>query len=287
MKLKKPFVGIFAFLIVLFTMPLGHAAMIIMEKTLGHEYVYHAAVALGFIGLILLIWGVILKNENKATFLGLFGGLFIWTGWIEFAYVYYANRYGVEPLIVDGETVTKPEYLIMPSSVGFWAILMLYYFMGTKSACSFFNWFQKKLKLSEIVEFKSVKRNTAITTLMEFVALLWTFYLVLLFVYDDNFLGDKHIGTYIIAFGFLFWSLYLFNKLIKISKMAYAIRYSIPTVIIFWTFVEILGRWNVFTEIWVKPYEYWLELLITAIVFIALVLVSVLEKRKKKAISTK
>ena len=34
-KTKKPsFIGFAAFMIVLFTMPLGHAAMIIMEKTL-------------------------------------------------------------------------------------------------------------------------------------------------------------------------------------------------------------------------------------------------------------
>ena len=37
MYIKKPFVGILAFVIVLLTMPLGHAAMIIMEKTFGRE----------------------------------------------------------------------------------------------------------------------------------------------------------------------------------------------------------------------------------------------------------
>lgn len=38
-KTKKPsFIGFAAFMIVLFTMPLGHAAMIIMEKTLGETY---------------------------------------------------------------------------------------------------------------------------------------------------------------------------------------------------------------------------------------------------------
>ena len=37
-KTKKPsFIGFAAFMIVLFTTPLGHAAMIIMEKTLGES----------------------------------------------------------------------------------------------------------------------------------------------------------------------------------------------------------------------------------------------------------
>ncbi len=280
MKIKKPFIGILAFLIVLFTMPLGHAAMIIMEKSFGHAYIYHAAILVGFIGLSLLVWGVISANETKATFLGLFGGLFIWTGWIEFAFVYYANRYGVEPLMVNGEVVTKPEYLIMPSSVGFWAILMIYYFLGSRTGCRFFNWLQNKLKIKRIMEFKPAKRNVAMTTLMELTALLWTFYLVLLFVYDDNFIGDRHAVSYIVAFGSLLWSLFLFVKLIRITKMAYAIRYAIPTVIIFWTFIEILGRWDVFKEIWVEPSKYWLEMLITAIVFIVLLFITAFEKRK-------
>ena len=209
-KFKKPFVGIVAFLIVLFTMPLGHAAMILMEKGFGHNYIYQAALILGLLGLFLLIWGVVTQKENKATFLGLFGGLFIWTGWIEFAFVYYAHRFGVEPLIVNGEIVTKPEYLILPSSIGFWAIFMIYYFFGTKTGCVFFNWFQQKLKINSITELKPAKRNTAMSVFLELILLLWTFYLVLLFAYDSNFFGDKHIATYIIAFGSLLWSLYLF-----------------------------------------------------------------------------
>ena len=78
--MKKPLIGILAFLIVLLTMPLGHAAMIIMEKSFGHEYIYHAALFLGLIGFSLIVWGIILNEETKSTFLGLFGGLFIWTG---------------------------------------------------------------------------------------------------------------------------------------------------------------------------------------------------------------
>ena len=140
---EKPFIGILAFIIVLFTMPLGHAAMIIMEKSFGHQYIYHAAVILGIVGFGLVVWGTIINKETKSTFLGLFGGLFIWTGGVEFAYVYYANRYQVAPLMENGEIVTKPEYLILPSSIGFWAILMMFYFLGSKSGCKFFNWFQQ------------------------------------------------------------------------------------------------------------------------------------------------
>ena len=281
MKITKPFIGILAFFIVLFTMPLGHAAMILMEKGFGHDYIYHAALILGFIGLLLLIWGVVSSNENKATFLGLFAGLFIWTGWIEFAYVYYANRFGVEPLIVNGEIVTKPEYLIMPSSVGFWAIFMIFYLFSSKSGCKFFNWIQQKLNIGKAVSLRPSIHNSAMTTLMELIALLWTFYLVLLFLYDTNFFGDRHPLTYIIAFGSLLWSGYLFIRLLKIKKVGYAIRYAIPTVIIFWNFIEILGRWDVLKEIWVEPAKYRVEIITILIVFILLLSIAVFERKKR------
>ena len=70
--------------------------------------------------------------------------------------------------------------------------------------------------------------------------------------------GDRHPLTYFVAFGSLFWSAFLFLKLIKIKKFDYAIRYAIPTVIIFWNFVEVTGRWDMFKEIWVHPFEHWI-----------------------------
>lgn len=283
MKLKPPFTGILSFILVLLTMPLGHAAMILMEKFCGEQYVILAAFLLGFAGLILLIWGILSAKENRATFLGLFAGLLIWTGWIEFAFVYYAHRFGVEPLMVNGEVVTKPEYLIMPSSIGFWAILMIYYFFGKRTGCPFFTWLQKTLRLSGKKDLRPAVRSMALTTFMEMSALLWTFYLVLLLLYDDHFFGDRHVVTYIVAFSSLLWSLFLFLRLIRIKKLAYAIRYAIPTVIIFWNFIEILGRWDFFKEIWVEPQQYWLEMLIILAVFVTLILLTMMEKRSRRS----
>jgi hypothetical protein len=280
---KKPLTGILAFVIVLLTMPLGHAAMILMENFLSEKQVLLAAVFLGILGLVLLLLGILTRKETRATFLGLFAGLLIWTGWIEFAYVYFADRFGVEPLVVNGEVVTKPEYLILPSSIGFWAILMIYYFLGTRTGCHFFRWLQKVFRLSRKPEIQPSTRNVALTTFMELTALLWTFYLLLLFLYDQRFFGDRHVVTRIVAFGSLLWSLYLFIRLLRINRLAYAIRYAIPTVIIFWNFVEILGRWDVLKEIWIEPLHYWSEMLFTLLVFVLLIVISVFERRTRKA----
>ena len=281
MKVTKPFIGILAFLIVLFTMPLGHAAMIIMENLFGHEYVFLAAFILGIIGVILLIFGVKNKNEAKATFYGIFSGLLIWTGWIEFIFVYIAQKYNVSPLIENGEVVTKPEYLIMPSSIGFLAVLILYYLFNGRTQCKFFTWWQKlfKIKRTTIVG-ANKEKSFALSSVMEIILILWTFYMVLLISYDKTILGDRHPVTYIVAFGSLLWSLYLFLKLIKIKKLGYALRYSIPTVIIFWTFVEILGRWDVFKEIWIEPGKYWIEMSSILFVFALLFGISLFERKK-------
>lgn len=268
MKIKKPFIGIIAFIAVLFTMPLGHALMIVMEKVFGDHYVFQVALYMGLVGLALLIWGMMTPKKTTATFLGLFSGLLVWTGWVEFTFVYYAKRFQVAPLIEDGQVVTKPEYLIMPSSIGFWIVIMLYYFFGSKTGCTFFTWFQKRLKIINPKQLKPSSHNIALTTFMELNMILWTFYLLLLFVYDKEFIGDKSIVAHIVAYVSLFWSFYLFSKLIKKNNMGYAIRYAIPTVIIFWNFVEILGRWNVFKEIWVHPFEYMVEMLIFVLVVI-------------------
>ncbi|MCK4287692.1 MAG: hypothetical protein KAW86_00680 [Bacteroidales bacterium] len=276
---KKPFVGIIAFLIVLFTMPIGHAAMILMEKIFGEEHVFTAAAILGLIGVILLIIGLKKRTETAGTFYGLFAGLFLWTGWVEFSFVFFARHLAVPPLIENGEIVTKPEYLILPSSVGLLLIVLLYFLFNNKTQCIFFRWLQRNLKMKFINRKKAEKdRPFAIITALEIMMILWFFYIVLLLVYDNRIFGDYHPATYIVCFGSLLWSIYLFIKLIRITKLAYAIRYAIPTVIIFWNVVEILGRWNFFREIWIEPTKYALEMSLILAVFVLLILISVFRK---------
>jgi hypothetical protein len=272
MKITTPLTGITAFMIVLLTMPLGHAAVILLQSALGKDQVFLAGLLLGFIGMALVLGGMRVSRDLTATFLGLFGGLFVWAGWIEIGLQYHAAQLGVEPMIRNGEVVTKPEYLLMPSSVGFFAAIMLYYLFGVRTGCRFFLWFQRFMRIEKSIESVRISRNTAMVTFMEFIVLLWGFYLLLLFAYDVQFAGDRHPVIYFIAFGSLLWSVLLFANLLKIVRLDYAVRYAIPTVVIFWNFIEILGRWNVFTEIWIEPSDYWLEIALMGVVLVILTL---------------
>ncbi|MDO4722535.1 hypothetical protein [Porphyromonas circumdentaria] len=280
--------GVWAFLIVLFSMPLGHALMILCEHLFGDNQLFIAAFLMGFIGLIITLIGFYVKRTGQQTLLGFIGGLLFWTGWIEFGYVYIARRYGIEPLMENGEIVTKPEYLLMPSSIGFWAMTMLGYLFNSRTGCTFLNWIQRRVVRREgLHTFTPSLQNKSIITFMELNILLWTFYLLLLFVYDNAFLGDRHPITYIVAFGSLVWALYLFVRLIRIKEIGAAIRYAIPTVIIFWNFVEILGRWDLFKEIWVHPLDYVLEMGLMLLSFVVLIVILYFSDKKRKNHPTK
>ncbi|PCH68446.1 MAG: hypothetical protein COC06_09615 [Bacteroidales bacterium] len=274
-----------SFFMVLFTMPLGHALMIVMEKFMSPVTLHYSAFAMGAVGLVMVIIGVVAQGDTKQTLLGFFGGLLFWTGWVEFLFMYYAHRYGVQPEIVNGEVVTKPEYLILPATFGLWAMVMTLYMFSIKTGCQFINWWQKVLfkEKKNIIVARPMTRHTSIVTFMELNMLLWTCYLLLMFCYDNNFLGDHHPVTFIIGIGCFIGSGFMLKKQFKISSWGANIRFSIATVIIFWTPVEILGRINFFSEIWTEPMKHGTEMIIILVIFVLLAIYLWYIGSKKKA----
>lgn len=128
----------------------------------------------------------------------------------------------------------------------------------------------------------SVKiNNYSMTTALETIVIIWFFYILLLFVYDQNILGEKHPITYIVCFGSLIWSIILMKKLLRFNNYAKALRYAIPTTVIFWNAIEIFGRWNLFREIWVEPNEFIIESIILILSFIGLFIYSFFEKKAR------
>ncbi len=276
--------AIISFVMVLFIMPLGHALMIIMEKTMSTEAVHCSAFAMGAVGVLMVIIGVFVKGDTKQTLWGLFGGLLFWTGWVEFLFQYYAHRWGVQPEIENGEVVTKPEYLILPATFGLWMMVMMLYVFSTRNGCNFINWWQRVLfrgRKSEIAA-RPMTRHTSIVTFMELNMILWTSYLALMFCYDKNFLGDHHPVTFLVGVGCLIGSVFMFRKQLRIPSWGANIRMSIATVIVFWTPVEILGRMNFFNEIWVEPEKYRTQMITILVAFVLVLAYIIIAARKKK-----
>ena len=158
-----------SFLLVLFSMPLGHALMILMERLMSPSAMHYAGFLMGLAGLFLVIVGVFAKGDTRQTLWGLFGGLLFWTGWVEFLFLYYARRYGVQPEIENDVIVTKPEYLIMPASFGMWMMVMTMYVFSTKNGCDFITWIQKVCFRSrrKVIAAQPMTRHTSIITFME------------------------------------------------------------------------------------------------------------------------
>ena len=308
-----------AFLLVLFTMPLGHALMRVMEDTMTVTALHYSAFAMGAVGLAIAVWGVFVKGDVKQTMMGLFGGLLFWTGWVEFLFGYFAWRFGVHydlvgsgivqttteyvngigvshDMLINGVNIqdmtaaelkalrgSRPEYLIMPASFGFWVMFIVLYVFGSKTGCHALNWLQKVFfggKRDEIVP-NNMSHHTAITVFEELNVMMWTCYLLLMFVYDPVFLGDHHPVTLIIAVGCLIGSIFMFRYELKLGGWGPNIRMAISTVVVFWTFVEVFARNKILTEFWVSPLQYIPEMVSILVCFLALGVFIVLKSTRR------
>ena len=297
-----------SFFLVLFTMPLGHALMKVMETTMTASVLHYSAFAMGAVGLAMVIAGVFVKGDTKQTLWGLFGGLLFWTGWVEFLFAYYAARYGVHYDLVGSGIVTttteylngigishqtlingvdikdipvaelkamtgsRPEYLIMPATFGIWMMFMVIYIFNTRTGCHAYNWLQKVFfrdKRDEIVP-RSMSHHASITTFLELNVMMWTLYLALMFMYDPVFLGDSHPVTLIVAVGCLVGSVFMFRYQLNLGAWGANIRMAVSTVIIFWTFIEVFARNNLLSEFWVDPMNHKVEMFTILACFLAL-----------------
>jgi hypothetical protein len=287
---RPPWVGLLAFMIVLITQALGHTVMIVMEEVWpGEHYIYESAFAMGLFGAALLLIGMRSEKEVAATWLGFWAGTFLWTGWVEFAFVWSGDFLNVPDLMdpsMPGEIATKAEYLVMMSSVGVLGATLVYFMLNRDTKCNFFLWIQRHGKLKTGKPTKGLKRNFAAITALETIYVIWFFYLVLLFLYNEDIAGEKSTAAYVFFFLNTIWAVYLFQRLMKFWKVTTAIRYGIPTAIIAWNTVELMGRWNLFVSIWEKPQDYALEMtLFTVAIIIAAVLAVRTPAHKKSELS--
>ena len=144
---RPPWIGLLAFVIVFVVQALGHTVMIVMEDVWpGPDYIYQSAFAMGAVGAVLLFLGMRNPREVAATWYGFWAGTLLWTGWIEFAFVWSANYLGVPDLMdpqIAGAIATKAEYLVMMSSIGVMGATLAYFLLNKETKCNFFLWFQR------------------------------------------------------------------------------------------------------------------------------------------------
>ncbi len=238
--------GIKAFLTILFLMPLGHAAMALMNKHLPGSWLYAGAWALFLAGFLLIVLTRFIKSAGWQSFLGAFSGVFMWTGVVEYGFIYGAEQLGVGEL--NG---SKGEYRLLTHTWSLVLLLSIYLLFHESVRCNFFVWLRRKLKLLRGPAVHGKVENYGPRTAFEMISVLWFFYVVMLLLYDENIFGVHHPATYLFLLLSLAGSVWLLYRLVRIADMGHALRYAIPTVIIFWNAIEILIKWKIFSEPWI------------------------------------
>lgn len=272
--------------VTLVAMPLTHIlARALKDGTSGVEQFY-AGMGMGAVGLLMVIVGVFVKGDARQTLLGLFGGMFYWMGAIDFLFMYYANRFGTQAQFdpVTGEIVSRPEYLLLPATFGFWAMTMMLYLFCTRNGCNFLNWWQRLFfgKHKKEIAARPMTRHTSIVAFMEVVTMLWTCYLLLMFCYDERFIGDHSPVTLLVGMGGFIGSLFMFARLLRYPAWGMSLRYGYATVIIFWIGVEVFDRIHVLEGLWAAPLEHTDQLMVIGLSVLATVACLLYNKYHKK-----
>lgn len=272
--------------VTLVAMPLTHIlARALKDGTSGVEQFY-AGMGMGAVGLLMVIVGVFVKGDAKQTLLGLFGGMFYWMGAVDFLFMYYANRFGTQAQLdpVTGEIVSRPEYLLLPATFGFWAMTMMLYLFCTRNGCNFLNWWQRLFfgRHKKEIAARPMTRHTSIVAFMEVVTMLWTCYLLLMFCYDGRFIGDHSPVTLLVGMGGFIGSLFMFARLLRYPAWGMSLRYGYATVIIFWIGVEVFDRIHVLEGLWAAPLEHTDQLAVIGLSLLATVAYLIYNKCHKK-----
>lgn len=246
--------------VTLTAMPLAHLVARFLKDHTSGVTEFYAAMGLGAAGLLLVIAGVFVRSEVKQTLAGLFGGMLYWMGAVDFLFMYYAQRFGTQPQIdpVTGEILSRPEYLLLSATFGFWAMTMLLYLFCTVNGCNLLNWFQKFFfgKHKKEIAARPMTRHVSIVTFMEVMCMLWTCYITLMFCYDERFLGDHHPLTLMYGMLGFVGSLFMLRKLLRYTRWGISLRFGFATVIIFWISVEVFDRIHLLEQLWQAPAEH-------------------------------
>lgn len=271
--------------VTLIAMPVTHIiARALKNGTVGVEQFY-AGMAMGAVGLLMVVAGVFIRGDVRQTLLGLFGGMFYWMGAVDFLFMYYANRFHTQPQLdpTTGEIISRPEYLILPSTFGFWAMTMMLYLFCTANGCNFLNWWQRLFfgRHKKEIAARPMTRHTSIVAFMEVITMLWTCYLVLMFCYDDRFIGDHSPVTLFVGMLGLIGSLFMFAKLLKYNSWGLSLRFGFATVIIFWIAVEVFDRIHVLEGLWHNPLAH-TDQIAVIVVSVAVTLLYLLYKHFRK-----
>ncbi|MFM7626830.1 MAG: hypothetical protein ACKO7G_10260 [Gammaproteobacteria bacterium] len=269
---RRPLVGLFGLMIGFLTQPLGHTVYKVMEAGFG-AWVYQAAVAVGALGFV-IFWRGLKRPELPATLAGLVGGWFIWIGWFEYAFKFFAELYAVPGFAVEPEVqggyVAAPQANMLQATVTIMlALFLLYGMFNLQTKCNFMRFFHRNLRFSPGMPTPDNHRSFARITAMEVLFVTWFCYQFWLYVI---YFGTRGTGVQVVMAVYCVWtvwSLYLVWKCTQQVRMAAALRYGVSAGIVLWGSAEMPAHFGAYREYWLHPAEYPVFNLICTAVFVA------------------
>ena len=271
MTRKSTLRGILSFFVILLMMPLGHAFVVLMAKNMSGTALHWGAFLLGAFGVVLAVYGNRLRSPAMQVLCGAFSAVLFWGAWVEFIFISYAQTLHVPPLMDGNVVLTKPEYLMMPTTLpfAFLAFVMYVFFVPSNWGVVLVlrKWLGIRLNTADENRFQSVRAFT------ELLLLIWWAYLILLVEYDPDLLGERHPVTMIFATICLIAGLILLVRSLRASSWASALRQAIVTVCVLWTYIEVMIRLKLFTEIWIYPEKYVVQMILMLVAFVVVLFI--------------
>ena len=261
---KKPFPGLIAFTVGLLSQWLGHSAWSFTRGAFGEMHIY-AELLIGAVGFA-LVWRGLNKPEVKATWMGILGGLLIWVGWFEFTFDYFADFFGIQEWTSPtGLAGSGGLVLLMSTMPIMMALLLVYGFSDRQTKCNFLRWFQRRLNMNPGMPTSGNGRSFARIAAMETLFVTWFCYQFWLYV---GYLTPNPVfmTAYI---GWTVWAVYIFSRLLKITRVGLAFRYGLPVGVVAWGVVEMPSHMGLYSEIWLKPFDYPVLSLVMLTIFAA------------------
>ena len=124
---RAPWLGPLAFVTVLLWKPVAHTLAVLLHRQVPGNAGYAAGFAIGLTGAI-LVWRGLRRDEHTATCLGLAGGLLIWIGWMEYAFVFFAESMRIPWVTLpDGTPALPPQFVLMQGTTV--PVLLVLYLM--------------------------------------------------------------------------------------------------------------------------------------------------------------
>jgi len=255
---RPPWIGWLAWLVIMSWRPVAHSLAVLLHEGFSGALFYGLSFAVGAAG-VGIMWKGFRQEETTATLMGFAAGSMIWTGWCETAFNLFAETLQVPALRHQGYTLLTPGLLMIEASAVLLVVMMIFMGANKDTQCRMFLWFHRNLRIWPAQRTSGYQRQFARVTAMEYLFVVWFFYVVNIAIFDPRFLGPSSPVTALILAADAAWAVYLIWKLGSVRGAGAAFRYAIPAVGAAWILVETAAAMQIFREVWVHPAEYpWL-----------------------------